>query len=76
MEPTMLDEIARITAKDVMSEHEESVKCEMMIWGNKRNMDRISSGLHPTEYYSFKDLVDDFWNSRIESYGKLRAIRA
>jgi hypothetical protein len=69
-------ELNRVHASSVISEHEDSVKSEIMIWGIQNNMDRISSGLQPIKYSTFRDLANEFWNERIESYGKLRAIRS
>lgn len=75
MDTFVRDEVARINANSVVSEFEDSVKSEIIIWGYERNMARKEVGLDPIKQ-SFKDLANDFWNEKIGSYGKLRAIRS
>jgi hypothetical protein len=75
MEAFVQNEIARINASDKLSDFENDVKSEIIIWGYERNISRKENGLNPIKQ-TFKDLANDFWEERINDYGKLRAIRS
>jgi hypothetical protein len=68
------EEMNRVYASNVVSDFEDSVKSEIIIWGYEQNIAREAKG-QPTIKQDFKDLAADFWNDRISSFGKLRAIR-
>lgn len=69
MEALVQEEVNRINALAVLSEFEDSVKSDIVIWGYERNIARAAQGL-PAIKQDFKNLVEDFWGDCIGSYGK------
>jgi hypothetical protein len=69
------EELSRINAEPVLSEYEDTVKSDIMIWGYQQNIDRMGEGKSIVKYDTFKDLVTAYWAEQIGSFGKLRAIR-
>lgn len=75
MEALVQEELNRINALPVLSEFEDSVKSDIMIWGYQQNMDRLGNGLSIMKYDTFKELAIAYWDEKTSSFGKLRAIR-